>query len=196
MPMSNYAMDKFVSQHLSELGACTLPDVAAEFPERPGWYGAFVLKRIFHAHVPDSMASLSITMLRRADAALEEWELARQTLAELATEKTIARYFKALRHLENTVAALYQGYDLARNALSTELFQKNDDSTLERLNFIYNNGRHFSPADLPAGDLHAVWIANDGLHTRKKSVTFDELTEFLRDMGRIATGISTGTHAP
>ena len=58
------------------------------------------------------MASLSITLLRRADAALEEWEFARRTLAELASEKTIAHYFKALRHLENTVAALYQGYDL------------------------------------------------------------------------------------
>ena len=168
MPMSNYAMDKFVSQHFSELEPLDLPSIADEFPEHSAWISAFVMKRIVHNHVQEARVPAAMTLLLRAEAAFEEWELARQTLAELSRAKTFSGYFKARRHLENTVAALYQGYAFAMKALNIKLFQTNDGSTLERLNSVYNKGRHFGPDDLEAGDLHAVWVANDGLHARTK----------------------------
>ena len=87
-------------------------------------------------------------------------------------------YFKVLRHLESCLAALWQGIDLKRRALETDVFAKGDGSVFERLNWLYNKGRHYQPqAPLPAGDLHALWLTNDGLHSRKHAVTFEEMRE-------------------
>jgi hypothetical protein len=183
-------MDKFVAQHLSELGPCSLPSIADEFPEHSAWISTFVLKRIFQNHIEESKAALAFVFLRRAEAAFDEWELARRTLAELAREKTASGYFKALRHLESTVAALYQSYDFARAGKA--YFETRDGSSLERLNSLYNTSRHFDPSKLPPGDLHAVWITNNGLCTRANSITFEELLELLRGTGKLATAISSG----
>jgi hypothetical protein len=118
-------------------------------------------------------------------------ELARAALTALSEEKTVSGYFKALRHLENLTAAIYQGYDFGRKALKKDFFKSGDGRAGERLNLVYNKSRHPDPNTVPTGDLHLVWIANGGLHTQGAHVTFDEFGEFLRDMGGIATRLTT-----
>src|ERR1017187_5665838 len=197
MPMSNYALDTFVSQYLSELGPCILPSITEEFPEHVYWINNFILNSMFRNPIDKRRTALAFALLRRAEAACEEWELARETLAALAHEKKLSGYFRALRHLENAAAALYQGYEFGRVTLKAEgvlkqLFKQGEESSLERLCFIYNRGRHYTPTELPTGDLHAVWIANDGLHAREKAVSFDELMALLREASRIASALSSG----
>jgi hypothetical protein len=85
-----------------------------------------------------------------------------------------------LRHLENCVSALWQGLEFCRRALEMKLFEKGDGSVYERLNWVYNVGRHFDPQDLPSGGLHRLWISNDGLHSREHSVTFLELHDSIK----------------
>jgi hypothetical protein len=101
-------------------------------------------------------------------------------------------YFKALRHFESCVAAIWQGLDFGRRALAVPVFQQGDGSAIERLNFPYNRSRHFDPQALPAGDLHAVWLTNDGIQTREHTITFEEMREILATLVRIANGIVTG----
>jgi hypothetical protein len=190
MPISNYALDTFVSQHISGLTACAPRDFADEFPGRSSWLNQFILRRIFHNHVPDERAALAFALVRRAEAALDEWEAACGTTTRNMRSPSV--YFKALRHFESCVAALWQGVDLGRRALGTSVFQKGDGSAYERLNFLYNKSRHFDPQALPAGDLHAVWLTNDGMHTREHSITFEEVREILATLARIANGIVAG----
>lgn len=87
-----------------------------------------------------------------------------------------------------------QGYQFGCDALDTKLFQKNDGTPYERLNFIYNVSRHYSPGELAAGDLHRVWISDDGLHVREKALSFDELRELLSELARIARAASSGVY--
>jgi hypothetical protein len=134
--------------------------LAPEFPERSHWLNQFVLRRIFHDHVVDDRAGLAFALVRRAEAALDEWELACGAVREGVRRPSA--YFKALRHFESCLASLWQGLDLGRRALGTDLFAKGDGSVFERLNWLYNKARHFDPQSLPAGDLHALWITNDG----------------------------------
>jgi hypothetical protein len=47
-----------------------------------------------------------------------------------------------LRHLESCIASLWQGLEFSRRALDTKLFEKGDGSVYERLNWLYNVGRH------------------------------------------------------
>lgn len=154
MPLSHYALDTFVSQELSKLSSCAPPSLEAQFPERSSWLDRFVLNRIFHNHVAADRAALAFALVRRAEAALDEWELACAAAMQNVQQPSI--YFKTLRHLESCLAALWQGFDLARRASGTELFLKGDNSAFERLNWLYNKGRHFDPGALPAGDLHAL----------------------------------------
>lgn len=184
MPLSHYALDTFVSQELSKLTACAPESLDAEFPERCVWLTQFVLRRIFHNHVAENRAALGFALVRRAEAALDEWEL----VCEAARHgvQSPSQYFKGLRHLENSLAALWQGLDFGRRALGTDLFAERDGSVFERLNWLYNKARHFDPQVLPAGDLHRLWLTNDGLHSREHAVTFEEMRDALKLLGRIA----------
>ena len=190
MPLSHYALDTFVSQELSKLTSCAPQSLASEFPERSQWLNQFVLRRIFHNHVADDRAALAFALARRADAALDEWELACEAVGQGAQRPST--YFKALRHFETCLASLWQGLDLGRRAIDTDLFSKGDGSVFERVNWLYNKGRHFDPQDLPTGDLHALWITNDGLRAREHAVTFEEMRDALRLLGRTAQALAGG----
>lgn len=191
MPLSAYALDTFVSQEISKLTSCSARSFGEEFPDREGWLTQFVLKRIFHNHVSAQRAPLAFALVRRAEAALDEWEHA---CAVAGTDlRSPSNYFRALRHFEACIAALWQGLDFARKALAAKIFQTGDGSTNERLNFIYNKSRHFDPSALPAGDLHAVWLSNDAVHTQEHALTFAELRDSVASLARIASGI---VHTP
>jgi hypothetical protein len=88
------------------------------------------------------------------------------------------------------LAALWQGLDVGMNALGMKLFAPGDGSSFERLNRLYNTGRHFDPRKLPANDLHALWLTNDGLHSREHAVTFEEIRDALSILCGIAQNIA------
>ena len=191
MPLSHHALDTFVSHELSKLTSCAPESLGAEFPERSCWLNQFILRRIFHNHVAEKRTALAFVLVRRAEAAFDEWELACEAARQGVQHPS--QYFKALRHLESCLAALWQGLEFGRNALGTELFKKRDASVFQRLNSLYNFGRHFDPQELPSRDLHALWLTNDGLHSRKCAVTFEEMRDALRLLGRIAQQIAGST---
>ena len=177
MPLTHYALDTFVSQEMSKLTACAPQSLVAEFPEHSHWLNQFVLRRIFHNHVREEHVALAFVLVRRAEAALDEWELACEAASDVQNP---SGYFKMLRHMESCIAALWQGFEFSRRALQTKLFEKEDGSVYERLNWLYNVGRHFDPQDLPSGDLHRLWISNNGLNSREHSVTFVELRDAIK----------------
>ena len=194
MPLSNYALDAFVAQDLSKLTACAPQTLTGAFPDRAHWFNQFVLRRILQNHVADEKAALAFVLVRRAEAALDEWEAACETAKDDVRQPST--YFKLLRHLESCISALWQGLEFGRKAVGTALFQKGDASVYERLNWIYNVSRHFDPEALLVGDLHRVWVTNDGVHTREHALAFDEIREALQLLGRVAekVGGASPTH--
>lgn len=192
MPLTSYAIDTFVAQGLSCLEPPELPPLLDECPDHSSWLTAFVLNRMFRSHVSPERTPLACVLLRRAEAAFDEWRLAREALSEVGSSRTVSAYFRTLRHFENLRAALWQCYDFARRTLKSRAFEPRDGSDLQRLNAIYNTFRHFDPSDLPTGELHALRIVNGGLCTVEDSLTFEELVGQLRQIGRIAHAIATG----
>ena len=169
MGFTDYALDKFVAQEIST-AAIHVDSLAGELSGYEGWLNQFVMRRIFHAHVSDDRAALAFIMVRKAVAALAEWESMRATAALGVRRPSV--YFETLRHCENCIAACSQGVEFGRRALGIELFSKGDGSEFQRLNAIYNRGRHFHPVELPPGDLHAVWVP-------------DAADEAVRDLSRL-----------
>lgn len=184
MGISNYTLDTFVAQDMSKLTQLSIKSLAEEFPNADKWFAQFVLRRIFQVHVPDEKAALAFAIIRRAHAALQEWELA--SAAAQGDLRSVGTYFRVLRHLESCISCVWQGLEFARKSLDQDLFKKGDGSVYERLNWVYNVSRHFSPDALPQGDLHRNWLSDEAIHTREQTVSFDELREAIRMLARVS----------
>lgn len=196
MPLSFYALDNFVSQELSQLTECRATEVVDEFPNYQSWLSTLVLNWMLWSSLPREKAALAFAIVRRSEAAITDYEEARELLAKLVSSgKSISLYFRCLARFESTVAMVCQALTFIRKALNIKLYKKGDDSPHERLYEIYNKSRHYNPETLPTGQLHAVWIKNDGLFVDGAHLTFAELRELVHEVGRIADKLSKGQTA-
>jgi len=188
MGISNYALDTFVAQDMSKLTQLSIKSLAEEFPNADEWFAQFVLRRIFHAHVPDEKAALAFAIIRRTHASLQEWEVA--SAAAQGNPRSVGTFFSVLRHLESCISSVWQGLEFARKSLGRDLYKKGDGSAYERMNWVYNVSRHFDPADIPQGDTHRVWLSDQAMHTREQTVSFDELREAIKMLVRISEKVA------
>lgn len=189
MGFSDYALDTFMAQEASSF-SWKPESIHSAFLKRDTWLDEFVLRRIFHGHVPDDRVALAFIMVRRAVVAVDEWEA--MCSAAIVSLRKPSTYFSTLQHCESCLAATWQGLAFGRNALGRDLFAKGDGSIYERLNVIYNTGRHFDPSALPHGALHAVWLAEEHVRTHTHSLKLVELREVVCTLGRIASEIVSG----
>jgi hypothetical protein len=193
MGLSGYSLDTFVSGGLSSLTVANAQAVGPDFPEHEKWIAGFVLRRIFLASVPqEDKAALAFALLRQAEAAVEEYDLGCAELSLLVSAKNVSRYFRCLRRFENAIGATYRVFEFGRKALKMKLFAKNDGTPLQRLNALYNDGRHGNPLALPKGQLHAVRLTNDGVFSSNTHLTFAELRDLVTQIARIADRIVKG----
>lgn len=193
MPLSMYALDNFVAQDLSQLTECRASPVAQEFPDCASWLSSFVLNRILRVPLTKEKAALAFALIRRAEGAVVDYEEARDLLMNIVNgNRSISLYFHCLRRFESSVGMLYQSLDFSRKAVGIQLFTQGDGSPYQRLNYIYNTGRHSNPEALPSGQLHAVWIKNDGLYTDEANLSFDELRDLILEIGRTADKLAKG----
>lgn len=194
MPLSNYALDTFVSQKLSELCECRCRALESEFSGSEYWVSNFVTTQIFRLRLDVPTVRFAFAFLRRAVALLDAYGRACFVLQEFvgAPQKSPSKYFQCLDGFESAVAMLYQAYDLGRRFVGRNLFQPDDGSSLQRLNQLYNDCRHFGLDDLPGGHLHAVWISNDGIHSSKASLSFEEVEAMIREIASLARIFAAG----
>ncbi len=198
MRLSNYALDKVVSQHLSELTENNAPDMKRRYPRRQtqSWVSTFIPNSFLGNSVTKEGRTFAFYFLRRAEAAFAEYAYARQALSKFVS--TVPRksslYFKALHHFEITVAMLWQAYELIKKVClepkDEKLFEKNDGSTLNKLSHINNVSKHANPADLAEDSIHAVWITNDGIKTENHHLLYSEVVDLLKEVARWADIIS------
>ena|SRR5258706_6844148 len=76
MTLTNYALDKFVSQQLSELTECNAPNAEDHYSQAKFWVSNFVLNSIFGGSASKERRTFTFFFLRRAEAAFTEYEYA------------------------------------------------------------------------------------------------------------------------
>lgn len=193
MPLTTYALNTFVAQEFGDLTECKAPPIAESFPQHSHWLDNFVLNAMLRMRLEERTRALAFSLIRRAGAAIEDYEEARLQLAKVvAQEQPVSSYFRALRKLESTSSLLYQAMDFARMATNLHLFKNGDGSPCERLNRIYNTIKHANPEHLPEGHLHTVWITNEGLMCEACLLRFEELHSLLMEAARIAEALASG----
>ena len=192
MPLSNYSLDKFVSQELTKLTECNAIDLTQKFCQAEHWIENFVLNSIFRAQVKQAYKPFIFAILRRAQMALVEHENGRIALHDYVSghKNRISVYFRALYHFEIAINLTYQAHELFMKISGVELFKKNDGSPVERLNRIYNVSKHLESSTIRNSQLHAVWIKNKGLCISSTMLTFEELAGLVKDICKLADKLS------
>ncbi len=198
MQASNYTKDRYFSQELSTFTAAAVVDVSAEFLGRDSWVREFFISSVFHVQIGEHGAPVFFAILRRAEAAFVEYDLFRIALSEYLTDrKRSSHYLRAVQHLELALLLANKAFTFLN---MVGAYVEPDVSSLEhRLAIVSEIGQSFHPQHLPPGHLHAVWLRNEGVFAAKLSdgtlregnLTFDELGELFRKLGKISDELAT-----
>lgn len=198
MPFTTYGLDKFFAQEISALSECNAPDLAEHFAEVEPLIDHFILNSILIFPIKTEYKPYIFGIIRRVQMALVEYQNGRTLLLLFLNEskKNTSLYFQALSHFEIAVTQLYQAYDFWRQlgkkieSKETNLFEKGDGSPLQKLNRLYNVSKHLEPSTIPEGNLHHVWISNNGICASEVTMSFTELADLVKEYVALAKGFS------
>lgn len=103
----------------------------------------------------------------------------------------LALYYDAVASWENLALQVSMAFDLFRWLNDgAGAFKKNDGSPEQRLYTIANQVKHLSSCvesgQCSDADVVPLWLTNTGLNSFGSSVTFNEVTEVVRDLARLA----------
>ncbi|MGE0827264.1 MAG: hypothetical protein AB7G75_30040 [Candidatus Binatia bacterium] len=195
MPLTNYALNQIISHKRSELNEARAKSIAPELTDFQHWFANFPLNAMFGRRT--RLNPITWLFVRRAHDCLEDYEEACKLLEQAATDRGSISYFRTLRRFENCLGFVYQSLTLLVTLDHPKLFKRGDGSVYERINRIYNTGRHYDPRKLPNGYLHALWLENEGIYgideSGETSVSFEELREQVLELGQFAKSIVDGT---
>jgi hypothetical protein len=193
MPLSNYALDTYVAQEMSALTECSALPLGPDFPAADQWFSHFTMTRLFKIDFSHETVTSTFAVMRRALAAMRSFDAGIASVKIFVSERKIGAYFDALDSFEASLSSAYQGLVFASKRIGENLFDKGDGSEVERMNHVYNTSRHYDPAkDLLPDHLHAVWLKNDGLHSKADAVTFQELRKWLHVLCKVSAHMAKG----
>jgi hypothetical protein len=192
MVLTNAFYDTFVVQNYSKLTECRAKPVGLPFPHRSSWLVRYSAVSTFQSNPPPQKRALAFAVLRRVEAAVDDYNEACDVLERFFSEgRTISGYFRALRKFESAVAQVWQAWNFSMGASGSHLFKKNDGTSRQRLHAIYNAGRHDKPQELLPGQIQLVWLEDDGLHAQSWALTFEELHAFVAELESVADRFCT-----
>ncbi|MEG4110588.1 MULTISPECIES: hypothetical protein [unclassified Microcoleus] len=198
MPFTAYGLDNFFAQEISALSECNAPDLGDHSAEVGDLIHNFILNSIFTSPIKTEEKPYIFGIIRRVQMALVEYQNGRTLLLLYLNEskKNTSLYFQALSHFEIAVTQLYQAYDFwrqlgkKRESKETNLFKTRDGSPLQKLNRLYNVSKHLEPSTIPEGNLHHVWISNNGICASEVTMSFTELADLVQEYVAVANAFS------
>lgn len=153
------------------------------------WVQNYLLNTVFRGRYPDPHHQIAMAYMRRAEAAFQEYGLARNALEAYISgpREAVSKYFSSVYHFEQFVAQAYQAYMLMRHLLAEScLYTSGDNSELDRLNKIYNHIKHcdgkLSSGAFPENATMSIWLTNGGIHCLDSELTCTETVEILEDI--------------
>lgn len=197
MPFTTYALDNFFAQEISALSECNAPDLGDHSAEVGDLIHNFILSSILISPIKTEEKPYIFGIIRRVQMALVEYQNGRTLLLLYLNEskKNTSLYFQGLSHFEIAVTQLYQAYDFwrqlgkKRESKETNLFKTGDGSPLQKLNRLYNVSKHLEPSTIPEGNLHHVWISNNGICASEVTMSFTELADLVKEYVAVANAL-------
>ncbi|MFC3789131.1 hypothetical protein ACFOQM_10105 [Paenibacillus sp. GCM10012307] len=185
---SNYFLDKFVSFDLSSLSS----NNTGKREISSKWVNAFILNSAFRYKFEEPKRLLIMNLLRRVESSFHQYNLGSSQLDEylLGDKRGISRYFSAVVCFEIALSHLYQAYMFGQRLTGIKLFNSNDNSSLDRLNKLYNISKHYdgtvSKGEIDEVNTIPIWITNEGFKSIDKFLSYNEVHEMMNEMEYIS----------
>ena len=188
MGITRRAIEEFISSRISAISSVNAQDIAIQFPHADRWLSALGISHIFTASIPPEHLALAIQLIRKTEFALIAYSAMRGELTSLVNgPPTWTPYYRAVGHGESTISALYQARYLAGKHFGLRLFEKDDGSPMQRLNSLYNAGKHqVAQVDEP------MWLTNAGFECAAAKLSYAEFEEILSGTAALANAIANG----
>ena len=190
-------LNRFVAPGISEFNAADIPDIRSAHPEAERWMGNHFLNNLFRGSFVGDHRQFAVNLLFRAQAHFAQYHQARGATLEYLSKSSLHSpalnsYFRAVVHWETCLLSYQVFVDLLVKMDGTNVFQRKDGSAEQRAYDIANAIKHW--AGLIDSKFHdnetlAMWLSNDGVHTRKLSLTYEELSELTNDIAKLANDI-------
>jgi len=187
---SNYLLDNFVSVDISNLTENnTIP-----FDKEIQWVNAFVLNATLRYQYEEKQRIFLMNLLRRIESTFHQYNTGSYLLDDFLNNNkvSISKYLSAIVCIETSISHLYQAFMLANRMVDgdNKLFTKNDGSSIDRLNKLYNVSKHYD-GTISSGHIEElntipIWITNQGIKSIKDSLDFYEFHAMLGEMELIA----------
>ena len=187
--------DTYVATEISKFDRAEIPDMSGAQPESLHWISNYTLNSVLCGALPSPQREYRFSFLKHAMIAYSEHNMARYaTLAFLESEeRSFGRYFTAIYHWEQFVAAAWHALETLRRAgVVGRLYEPGDGSTAEQLRGLYDQTKHtetqVDTGEMPPQGSLAVWLCNSGLRSIDCELTFAEtgaLLAKIRDWARI-----------
>ena len=178
--------DTYVATEISKFDRAEIPDMSSAQPESLHWISNYTLSSVLGGALPSPQREYRFSFLRHAMIAYSEHNIARYaTLAFLdSEERSFGRYFTAIYHWEQFVAAAWHALEsLHRAGVVGRLFEPGDGSTAEQLRGLYDETKHaesmIDTGEMPPQGSLAVWLCNSGLRSIDCELTFAETGDLL-----------------
>lgn len=191
--LTDNAINTFIAPKLAELTENNAPKIISQFQESQYWVSNFILNSIFGAPLDDKNRKFIFNILRRILNTINEYENGRNNLdSYICGQREVrSKYLAAVFHFENTITQSYQACLLLKTMNRIEkLYEKNDDSLLQRINTIYNDIKHLNEriekGKLPEGFTIPMWLTNNGFESSSTAIDFEEFATFLMQLCSIA----------
>ena len=189
---SSAILERHIAPGASTFTKADIPDMSSLSTQSPYWVANFFLNSAFTATFAMPMNAYAYNFLRRAQYAFSEHHLAREsTLAFLANGgQSATRYADALFHWECFLGQSWHAIALLVTAWEGKAFEKNDGSTEQRLNALYNQMKHVESRIengqmIPCATV-PVWLENEGLRSVDANLTYVETSEILKELAKYA----------
>ena len=193
MPLSLYALDKFVSQDISKFTKFNLKESKSLYIQSDHWLANFILNSIFKSQINNKAKHFIFVFLRRSEMAFIQYEYGRKEIKIFLSNRkeNISRYFRGLYYIESTISLLYQAYEAFMRFSKENLFNEKDGSPIQRLNRLNNIIKHIEYSSIPEENLHPIWLNNEGGICSDTTLKWDELYNLLKDVGQLADKLSS-----
>ncbi|WP_375103320.1 hypothetical protein ACDZ28_27635 [Paenibacillus sp. RS8] len=187
---SNYLLDNFISADLSSLTENnTIP-----YSNEVQWVNVFLLNATLRYQYEEKQRIYLMNLLRRIESTFHQYNTGSYLLDDfLCHDKvSISTYLSAVVCIETSISHLYQAYMLGNKMVDevNKLFIKNEGSSIDRLNTLYNVSKHYD-STISSGIIEElnsipIWITNQGIKSNKVFLDFKELHAMMGEMEFIA----------
>jgi len=198
----NHFLDTLLAPGLSSFNEAEVPDLSGDCPQADHWLSNLFLNSLLGPRYNDTWKQAAVAFIFRTQTALRAYRAGRAKTLECVDAFEPGRpasrlYFEAVSQWEAVLLNVQIAIDLYLKVMDPNGVETDDASRIRKA---ANRVKHFAEdveRGKNSGDLTVpLWLARDRIKTRIAEVTFEELAENIREMGRAADLLQNPGYTP